>query len=147
MIVGVDRRSLAQKTLRIFARAENGIGKTQFHFFLVETFSNYFDIVGIAAGVLNFAPAEVDLALDSEQKRLLALSFSRFRNIFCDKVLPIVEQHPVRFAGCFVFQDFAAERIRRVLVDLRDPQRSTVRNRSVTVRAREKNRVFGRDLV
>jgi len=94
VIVGVDRRSLAQKTLRIFARAENGIGKTQFHFFLVETFSNYFDIVGIAAGVLNLAPAEVDLALDSEQKRPLAIGFSRFRNIFCDKVLRIVESIP-----------------------------------------------------
>jgi len=96
---------------------------------------------------LNFAPAEPDLALDSEQKRLLALGFGRFRNIFCDKVLRIVEQHSSGLAGRLVFQNFAAERIRRVLVDLRDPQRGAVRDRGMTVGAREKYRIVRRNFI
>src|SRR5260370_29765923 len=76
VIVIVDSRSFFQKSLRIFPRAINCVDKAQFYFSLVETFSNYFDVVCIAAGVLNFAPAELDLTIHSEKERLLALSFS-----------------------------------------------------------------------
>ncbi|HAK07559.1 MAG TPA: hypothetical protein DCO65_09905, partial [Spartobacteria bacterium] len=67
---------------------------------------------------MNFAPAETDLAIDSEQKCFFFLGFSWLRNIFRDEVHRIIEQHPGRLAVLFVLQNFAAKRVRRVLVDL-----------------------------
>ena len=103
VIVIVDGRSFYQKSLCIFPRPINRVDKAQFYFSLVETFSNYFDVVCIAAGVLNFAPAEFDLAIHCEKDRLLALSFSRLRNILRHQILRAIEQHSGRFAGRLVF--------------------------------------------
>ena len=59
----------------------------------------------------------------------------------------MIEQHPGRFAGLFVPQDFAAKRIRRFLLDLRDAQRRAVRDRGVAIGTSEEHRVVRRDLV
>ena len=147
VIVIVDGRSLFQKSLRIFPRPINRVDKAQFYFSLVETFSNYFDVVCIAAGVLNFAPAEFDLAIHCEKDRLLALSFSRLRNILRHQILRAIEQHSGRFTGRVVFQNFATERIWRLLADLRNLQRRAVRDCGVTVRAGKKYGIVGCDCI
>ena len=98
MVERVDYRSFAQKTLRVVARAVNAIHKTQFHFAGFEHLVEKIDVVVMAAGVLDFAPAEFDFAIDSSQERLLALGVGRFRNIFLDQIHRVIEQHAVRFA-------------------------------------------------
>src|SRR5205823_12733233 len=59
----------------------------------------------------------------------------------------VVEQHSARLARCLIFQDLAAEWIGRVLVDPGDVQRSAIGDRGMSVCAREKNRISGRDFV
>ncbi len=75
-------RLSSEQRPRIVAWPVNRIDKTQFYFPVVEALADYVDVVGMTSGVLNFAPAEADLAIDSEEKRLLALVFSWLGNIF-----------------------------------------------------------------
>ena len=84
MIVPINCRAFAQETLCIFAGPINRIDKTQFHFPVVETFSNYFDVAGMTSSILNLAPAEDDLTIHSEQKCLFAFGVGRFGNVFAD---------------------------------------------------------------
>src|SRR5260370_40064379 len=63
VIVIVDGRSFFQKSLRIFPRPINRVDKADLDFAFAEKFSDKIDIVFVAAGVLNFAPAEPDLAV------------------------------------------------------------------------------------
>ena len=61
------RISWKDATLRAsFARAVNGVDKPQLHFSVGVKLAHKIDIVLVAAGVLNFAPAEFDLAFDAE---------------------------------------------------------------------------------
>src|SRR5206468_5652839 len=64
----------------------------------------YVDVVGMTSGVLNFAPAEADLAIDSEEKRLLALVFSWLGNIFGYQILGAIKQHAGRFVVVLSFK-------------------------------------------
>ena len=118
MIERINYRSLVQKTLRVLAWPKNRIDKTQLHFAGLEAFANYLNVFDMTPGVLNFAPTEFDLAANPGEKRLLPLSFGRFRNIFRDEILGVVEQHAVWLAVCF--QNLSAEWIGRVIVNLRD---------------------------
>ena len=67
MIERVERRSFFQKVLRIFSRAKNAIDEPDFGFAVSERLLNKSDIFLVAAGVLNFAPAEPNLAFDARQ--------------------------------------------------------------------------------
>jgi hypothetical protein len=55
----------------------------------------------VAAGVLDLAPAEFNLAVDSAQQRLFMLAFSGFGDIPRNKVLRAIEQHPIWLAVLF----------------------------------------------
>src|SRR5260370_29130367 len=107
MTESVQGRSLFQKVLRIFSRTKNAINKSNFDFAGLKRLLNKIDIFLVAAGILNFAPAKPDLAIDSAKQRLLAISLGWLRNIFCDQLLGVIEKHPRRFARRFVFQNFA----------------------------------------
>src|SRR6266542_418591 len=63
----VNCRPSSQEILCIFARTINGIDNSYFYFPIGECFLNQFDVFHVAAGILNFAPAEPDLAIDAEQ--------------------------------------------------------------------------------
>ena len=102
MIVGVDCRSFPQELLNIFAGPVNGVDKPQLHFSFIEAFANYFDVTGMAAGVLNFTPTETDLAIDSEQKCLFSFGLGWFRNVLRGQIHRVVEQHASRLASGFV---------------------------------------------
>ena len=102
MIVGADCRSFAEELLSIFAGPVNGVDKPQLHLSFIETFANYFDVVGMAAGILDFAPAELDLAIDSEQKCLFFFGLGWLRNILRGQIHRVVEQHAGRLASGFV---------------------------------------------
>src|ERR1700730_9190641 len=101
-MVGIDCGSFAQKAFRIFTWSVDRVYEPYFRFTSVEDTVNKIDIVIAAAGILDFAPAEVDLALDSSEQRLLSLSVSRLGNIFCDEILCVVEEHPVWFTIRFI---------------------------------------------
>src|SRR5438876_6425207 len=107
VIERVEGRSFFQEILRIFTRAKDAINKSNFDFAGLKPLLNKIDIFLVAAGVLNFAPAETDFAIDSSEQRMLALARSGLWNIFRDQVLRVIEKHAVRFARRFVFQNFA----------------------------------------
>ena len=67
MIERVDRRSAAQKILRIFARTVDGVDESNFDFSGFEFFADNVDIFLVTSGILDFAPAEFELAVDSAQ--------------------------------------------------------------------------------
>jgi hypothetical protein len=66
-----------------------------------ECFPDKIDVFFVAAGVLDLAPAKSDFAVNSPQQRLLALSFSGFRDVSRDKVLRVIEQDPAWLAVLF----------------------------------------------
>src|SRR5207237_9436960 len=51
-------RLSSKQRLGIFAGSVNRVDKPQLHFSFIEAFANYFDVTGMAAGVLNFTPTE-----------------------------------------------------------------------------------------
>ena len=67
MIECVDRRSVAQKILHIFARTVNGVDESNFDFSGFEFFPDNVDIFLVTASILDFAPAEFEFAVDSAQ--------------------------------------------------------------------------------
>ena len=95
VIERVDGGSFAQEILRVLTGTVDGVDESNFDFASLECILDQIDVFLVAAGVLNFAPAEFDLAVDSAQQRLFALRFSSFWNVFCDKVLRVIEQHSV----------------------------------------------------
>ncbi len=147
MIVGADCRSFVQELLSIFAGPVNRVDKPQLHFSIIEAFANYFDVIGMAAGILDFAPAETDLAIDSEQKCLFSFGLGWFRNVLRGQIHRVIEQHAGRLTGLLVFQNLAAERIWRVFVDLGDGECRGVRNCGVAVGTSEKNGIVRRNLI
>src|SRR5437660_1116407 len=95
VIERVNRRSFAQEILRILTRTVDGVNESNFDFSGFECFPDKIDIFFVAAGVLDLAPAEFNLAVDSAQQRLFALAFRGFWNVPRNKVLRIIEQHSV----------------------------------------------------
>ena len=95
VIERVDDGSFAQEILRVLAGTVDGVDESTFDFASSECFLDNIDVFPVAAGVLKFAPAEFDLALDSAQQRLFPLRLSSFWNAFSDKVLRVIEQHSV----------------------------------------------------
>jgi len=59
----------------------------------------------------------------------------------------VIEEHPGRFAGLFVAQNFAAKRIGRVFLDPGDAQGRAVRDGGMTIRAGEEDGIVRRDFV
>src|SRR5882724_6301041 len=95
VIEPVDGGSFAQEILRVLAGTVDGVYKSTFDFASPECILDNINVFLVAAGVLDFAPAEFDLAVDSAQQRLFPLRLSSFWNVFCDKVLCVIEQHSV----------------------------------------------------
>src|SRR5207302_10495787 len=94
------------------------------------------DLILVTSSILNFAPAETDLALYSEQEGLLALGRPRSGNVFGHQILGVVQQHSSRFARFLVLQNFAAKWVRRVPVDSSRLQSGAVGHRSMAINAR-----------
>ena len=67
MIELIDCRSFAQEVLRILARSINRIDESNFRCAINVGVPDKIDIVLVAAGILDFAPAETDLAIDPAQ--------------------------------------------------------------------------------
>ena len=130
----VEHRAFLQKIVRVRSWTKTRIHKPDIGFAVRVNLLNKIDIVLVAAGVLNFAPAQTDLALDSGEQCLLAIACSWFGNIFFDKVHRVIEQHSGRFTGRF--QNLPAEWVRRVIVDLGDLERVRIRSRRVTIGSR-----------
>ena len=63
----IDCRSFFQKSLRIFARSVNRIDESNFRCAINVGVPDKIDIVLVAAGILDFAPAQTDLAIDPAQ--------------------------------------------------------------------------------
>src|SRR6059058_6316782 len=103
VIERVEGRSFFQQILRIFTRAKDAINKSNFDFAGLKPLLNKIDIFLVAAGVLNFAPAKPDLAIDSGKQRLLALRLGWLRDIFCDQLLGVIRSIPF---GSFVALSF-----------------------------------------
>src|SRR5262245_45446891 len=102
MVVGIDCRSVLQKSIGFFARTVDAIVQPNFCFTGVESFSDQLNIIEIASGVLNLAPAEFQFSLDTQQQRLFAFSFGRLGYTFRDQLLSLVEKHSVRLATLLV---------------------------------------------
>ena len=103
MIERADRRAFLQKVLRVFARPINAIDQPDLCSAFAVNFFDEINVVLVTAGILNFAPAEADLAIDSGEQHLFAIARRRLRNIFANEFLRGVEQHSGRLAGLFVF--------------------------------------------
>jgi len=67
VIEPVDCRPVSQEILCIFTGTINGIDKSDFCFPIGERFLDQFDVCLVAAGILNFALAEPDFAIDAQQ--------------------------------------------------------------------------------
>ena len=89
--------------LRIFSGPVNRVDEPDFNFAGLKRLLNKIDIFLVAAGVLNFAPAEPHLAIDSGEQRLLALGRGWLRNTFLDQIHCVIEQHPGWLTARFVF--------------------------------------------
>ena len=74
------------------------------------------DILITSAGVLNLSPTQLDVTLYTQNDCSFGFSRSSARDMTAHQTLSGVEQHPVRFASCFVFRDLATKRIRSRLV-------------------------------
>ena len=118
MIERVNGASFAQEILRILTGTVDGVNESNFDFSGFECFPDKIDVFFVTAGVLNLAPAEFDLAVDSAQQRFFALAFSGFGDVPRNKVLRVIEQHSIWLA--VFFQNLSAKRIRRVLIDSGD---------------------------
>ena len=114
----IQGRAIFQQCVGGFTGAVSGIEHAQFHFSGGVGAPDDFLIRQLTAGVLNFAPAEFDLAIDALEQRLLGLSFGRLGNIFRDQIHRIIEQHSVWIA--VRFQNLSAEWIGGVIVDVGD---------------------------
>src|ERR1051325_935442 len=99
MIERINGRAFSQKVLGVFARTVNAIHETDLGGAVAVSFLNKIDIslgVGrhsiskVAAGILNFAPAESALAIDSRDQLLLALARRWCWNIFAHEFLRAV---------------------------------------------------------
>src|SRR5205807_4673329 len=65
MIEGVEGDAFLQEIIRVVARTVNAIGETNLRFAVAVNFFDKIDVFLVAAGVLNLAPTESDLAIDS----------------------------------------------------------------------------------
>src|ERR1043166_2787477 len=99
VIERINGRAFFQKILRVFTWTVNAIHETDFGGTISVSFLDEIDISlricghsvsEVAAGVLNFAPAESDLAIDSSDQRLLALARRWCWNIFAHEFLRAV---------------------------------------------------------
>ena len=115
MIMLIKDHSVAKKGFGGWSWAIDGIVDTEFHFAFFERVTNQSDIGGIAARVLDLAPAQRDFSVHAEEERLFALGYGWFRNAFLNQFFRVIEQHAGRFTGLFVFQDLATEWVWRVL--------------------------------
>src|SRR4029453_17676795 len=82
MVEGINCQSRAQKVLRIFPRPINRIDESDFDFAGLECLPDKIDIVFVAAGVLNFAPAQPHLTIDPAQQRFFPLGLGRVLKFF-----------------------------------------------------------------
>ena len=115
----VQGRSVFQQCVGGFARTVSRIVNAQLHFVRVEGASDDCLIRQFTAGVLNFAPAEFDLAIDVRAATPARVSASvGFGNFLRDQILRVIEQHSVWIAASF-FKISSAEWIWRVIVDVR----------------------------
>src|SRR5438309_11289707 len=103
VIERVEGRSFFQEILRIFTRAKDAINKSNFDFAGLKPLLNKIDIFLVTAGVLNFAPAEPDFAVDSSEQCLFTLRFGWLRNTSLDQIHRVIEKHYIRLAGGTVF--------------------------------------------
>jgi hypothetical protein len=137
---------LLQEPRGSLAGPRNGIVDAQLDLaFLVEP-PQKLDFVPRISGDLHLRPAEAELALDAEQEVTFEIGRGLLWDVLGHELLRVIDEHPVHLAGC-VLGDFAAEGVGRVLVDAGDTQRRAIRNRCMTVRAREDHRIVGRDVV
>ena len=79
------------KSFRGRARTVASVVHPNFYVARIVGLANDRDVFQLAAGVLNFAPAEIDLALNAAQELLLALFRAGLGNMFRDKILRAVE--------------------------------------------------------
>src|SRR5215471_6390131 len=103
MIETVNDRAFIQKILCIWSRPVDAIDESNPGLGIEVNLLNKIDIVFMTAGVLNFAPAESDLAINSGEQRLLAFVRSRSWNILANQALCVIRQHSGWFAGRLVF--------------------------------------------
>ena len=82
MAISVQGRTILQELLGSLAWAVSGVDDADFDFTAIERTTNNHLIGQFAAGVLDFAPAEFDLAFDADDKCLFAFCLIRGRNIF-----------------------------------------------------------------
>src|SRR5947207_15756097 len=101
MIERVNGASFAQEILRILTGTVDGVNESNFDFSGFECFPDKVDVFFVTPGVLDFAPAKFDLAVDSAQQRLLALAFRGFGDVPRNRILRLIEKHSVGFAVRF----------------------------------------------
>src|SRR5436853_1009336 len=91
-----------------------------------------------------FTPAKLETSLYGKQHRLLLIRAARRGNMLSHQPLRIVEQHPIGFAGLFIFHYLAAERAGRVFGYFGDPYCGAVGDGPVSIGSDENYRVIGR---
>src|SRR5262249_47254392 len=128
----VQRRAFHQESLRIRSRTVDGFVDAKLELSFTVEFSHQSDVFVASPGILNLAPPQIDAPLRADNQSLFEIGLSRRRNMFDDEILRLIEQHSRRLAGSFIFENLAAERIRRVLIDSGNLQRCAVCDRSVT---------------
>ena len=93
-------------------------------------------------GILNLAPAEFDFAFRTTQERLFLFGCGRGWNVPSHQLLRLVDQHAGGLAGCFVLEDFASERRRRLGRDPCNSQSRAVHDGRVPIGPGQEDRIF-----
>ena len=99
VLVTIQCHPVMQQRDRRRPRCVDRIIDTQFHLAGIERMPHPRDIRQLASRILDFAPAQRDLAFHAGEERFLPLSFGWLWNIFRHESLRVIEQHSGRLAG------------------------------------------------